>query len=63
MVVDVWFERDRASVIVYENEERGEPLLELWDEDVHQAIEDGFLARGPGLKQSAIEYAKYLQGG
>ena len=37
-----WFERDRASVELTDKESQ-ETLLEFWDEEVYEAIEDGFL--------------------
>lgn len=40
--VETWFERDRAHVAL-EDDRTGETIVEWWDEDVHQAIEDGFL--------------------
>lgn len=46
--VETWFERDRASVILKLKDgitvnEAMPDLPEWWDEDVHEAIEDGFL--------------------
>lgn len=46
--VDTWFERDRASVILKLKDgitvnEAMPDLPEWWDEDVAEAIEDGFL--------------------
>ena len=62
MIVSTWFERDCACVIVYAgDDENSEGLLELWDEAVFEAIEDGFLD-AKDLEQSAIDYALYLQG-
>lgn len=40
-VVSVWFERDRASISL--STPKGREIFCLWDDDVHQAIEDGFL--------------------
>jgi hypothetical protein len=40
--VETWFERDRAHVALYDSR-TGEVLEEWWDEDVRQAVEDGFL--------------------
>ena len=40
-VVSVWFERDRANVSL--STPRGRVIFDLWDDDVFQAIEDGFL--------------------
>jgi hypothetical protein len=62
MYVSTWFERDRACVIVYAGDNESDAvLLELWDEAVFEAIEDGFLD-AKDLEQSAIDYATYLQG-
>jgi hypothetical protein len=53
-----WFERDRAHVDLI-NKLTDETIIELWDDDVIQAIEDGFLdARD--FHRSAYEYADYL---
>ena len=40
-VVNVWFERDRKNVGL--STPKGLTIFNLWDEDVDQAIEDGFL--------------------
>lgn len=40
-VASVWFERDRSNVTL--STPRGREIFSLWDDDVHQAIEDGFL--------------------
>lgn len=55
-----WFERDRAHVELRDRR-TGETIVEWWDDDVRQAIEDGLLphrwtdAKGHG---AAFEYAK-----
>lgn len=46
--LDTWFERDRAHVALYVKPEfgpddKGDLIVEWWDEDVAQAVEDGFL--------------------
>lgn len=64
----VWAERDRLHVALYlkADEDRSDPLLDIWDEDARQAFEDGFLKAGwlkdedRVLKQSAFDYAKHL---
>lgn len=58
--VDTWFERDRASVILKLKDgitvnESMPDLPEWWDEDVHEAVEDGFLDPKDWLT-SAHEY-------
>ncbi len=40
-VCTVWFERDRSHVRLETS--KGRTVFELWDDEVHQAIEDGFL--------------------
>ncbi len=37
-----WFERDRAHVEL-RNDETDETIIEWWDDDLQQAVEDGFL--------------------
>lgn len=39
---NAWFERDRRSLTLTDNV-TGDTLVELWDEDVDDAIADGFL--------------------
>lgn len=38
-----WFERDRQHVEVVDAAIERRTIIEWWDEDVTQAIEDGFL--------------------
>ena len=57
--VDTWFERDRASVIVYEGEIGEKVVVEWWDEEVQELVEDGFL-NPRDWEGSAIEYCKEL---
>lgn len=53
-----WFERDRAYVeLVNKNTNRA--ILEWWDDEVREAVEDGFLDPRD-YHRSAFEYAKYL---
>ncbi len=56
--VDTWFERDRAHVRLFD-EETDDTVIEWWDEDVAQAVEDGFLDP-KDYEGSAIEYAESL---
>ncbi len=61
-----WFERDRAHVHLLDSR-TDETIVEWWDEEVAQAVEDGFLnhraficgrlLRPKPLHQSAYEYA------
>lgn len=58
-VTDEWHERDRNSLILYVKDEDGgfgDSIVEWWDEDYVQAIEDGFL-EPRRLHESAFEYA------
>ena len=54
--VDTWFERDRASVVVYQD---GKEVAEWWDDDVRQMVEDGFLDP-KDWKGSAIRYCEEM---
>lgn len=53
-----WFERDRANVDL-RSEKLGEMILDIWDEDVTQAVEDGFL-NPKNWHQSIYDYALHL---
>lgn len=55
--ISTWFERDRASVVLETLD--GKTILEFWDDDVHQAVEDGFL-NPKDWHGSAVEYANHL---
>ncbi len=55
--VNIWQERDRAAIVVY-NEDTGEDIFELWDEEVAEFIEDGFMRNMrdiEGLRQYLVE--------
>lgn len=54
--INTWFERDRAHVSL---EKDGETVVEWWDDDVQQAVEDGYLNPRDWLG-SAMEYAKEM---
>lgn len=41
--IHTWFERDRAHVEL-RSKKTEETIVEWWDEDVRQAVEDGFLS-------------------
>jgi hypothetical protein len=58
--VETWFERDRAHVALYDSRTQ-DLIAEWWDEDVTQAIEDGFL-NARDYHRSAYEYARHLAG-
>lgn len=53
-----WFERDRAHVWLVAHG-TGRDILDLWDEDVLQLVEDGFLDPRD-WHGSALEYANSL---
>lgn len=52
-----WAERDRMHVCLETN--GGDTIVEWWDDDARQAIEDGFL-RPRDLHASACEYANSI---
>jgi hypothetical protein len=57
-----WFERDRAHVELRDRRTGG-TIVEWWDEDVHQAIEDGFLPsrwNEAAAHRAAFDYAKEM---
>lgn len=54
--VDTWFERDRGHVCLSKN---GKTIIEWWDDDLRQAIDDGFL-NPKNFRGSAIQYAHHL---
>jgi len=61
-VCHTWFERDRAHIRL--ETPTGRVVFELWDEDVGQAIEDGFLTAprvprpsDPDWQPHAVRYA------
>ena len=56
--VTTWFERDRAHVALI-NEDTDNTILEFWDADVGQLVEDGFL-RPSNWHGSMISYARHL---
>ena len=55
--IETWRERDRQNVCLENN--AGLTLLDVWDEDVTQLMEDGFL-EPRNLHQSACDYVNYL---
>jgi len=57
--VNTWFERDRANVRVDDID--GKTIFDVWDEEVGELIEDGFL-KSRDIKQSALDHAAYLLG-
>lgn len=60
--VDIWSERDRASIVVYDN--KGEVVAEYWDEEVEDMVESGFFVGNRGKKalaESVLEYLEYIK--
>ena len=60
-VCEVWFERDRAHIVL--STPKGRKVFELWDADVWQALEDGFMPRpgGPMMSSAAMNDAARWQ--
>lgn len=55
-----WFERDRAWVALYPaDDDSNGPIIEYWDDQYHEAVEDGFIDPHDMLG-SVIEHAKML---
>ncbi len=55
--IDTWFERDRSFVGL--TDLHGEEIGEWWDDEVAQAVEEGFL-NPRNWHASAVEYANYI---
>jgi hypothetical protein len=53
-----WFERDRGMVAL-SDARTGGAVLEVWDQDVHALVQDGFLDPRD-WHGSAVEYANHL---
>ena len=56
--INTWFERDRQHVHLYAGDENT-TVLEWWDDEVTEAVEDGFLDPRDWLG-SATDHAKSL---
>lgn len=56
--ISTWFERDRANVRL-DDAKTGRTILDIWDEDVSELVEDGFLDPRD-WQGSAVEYARHL---
>ncbi|MHB8755646.1 MAG: hypothetical protein ACYC92_11920 [Candidatus Acidiferrales bacterium] len=56
--LQTWFERDRAHVEL-RDAQTDAAILEFWDEDVAQLVEDGFL-NPRDWRGSLYEYAAHL---
>lgn len=55
---DVWFERDRAHVGLRTKD--GKDIFDLWDEDVADAIESGFLTKPRHPRPSERDWHQHL---
>lgn len=55
--LETWFERDRAHVALVDAATEQNTIVEWWDDDVNEAVEDGFLDTR-NYHQSAYDYAK-----
>ena len=56
--LEIWFERDRAHVEL-RNAQTNETIMEFWDNDVSELVEDGFL-NPCNWHDSLYDYAAYL---
>jgi len=61
--LNTWFERDRAHIEIFPTDNLGErcgdTILEFWDKEVREIIEDGFVDPKDTLN-SMIDYGEYL---
>lgn len=57
--IETWFERDRAMVSLLATDTE-ETIVEWWDEDVQQAVDDGFLDP-KDWHGSAVAYAQEMR--
>lgn len=57
-VAGTWFERDRKHVRL--ETPKGRCVFELWDDDVSQAIEDGFLTPPRRPRPSTNDWQPHL---
>ena len=60
--LETWFERDRAHVEL-RDKHTGQTIVEWWDDDVQQAIEDGYLPHrwtDAEAHQAAFDYAESI---
>ena len=60
-VCRTWFERDRAHVCLLDRETEDFTIVEFWDEEVQEAVEDGFL-NPRDWHGSLCEYANNVHG-
>lgn len=61
-IITTWFERDRAHVslnVRTDDGEAGDTIIEWWDGEVAEALEDGFL-NPRDLQASAFSYASEM---
>lgn len=57
--IDWWQERDRHSVVVFENDDREKTIAEWWDDDAVEMIEDGFFKWGDD--NSVLDYLEEIR--
>lgn len=57
--VNIWFERDRSSIVVYNM--NGRAIAAWQDDDVQDMFENGFFVSGRGNNKLAESVLKYLQ--
>ena len=55
--VDIWEERDRVGIWVTDDRS-GDVVFEVWDDNVRQMFEDGFIKPGKELKDSILSYLR-----
>ena len=55
--IETWFERDRASIVLYDNNDC--VIAEWWDDDVYGIVDDGFLS-ADDWHGTAVDYLNYL---
>lgn len=53
--VNIWEERDRLHIEV-RNVKNDQTIVEWWDDDARQMIEDGFFTAGGRLRGSVLDY-------
>lgn len=55
--VDIWEERDRVGILVTDDHSDN-VVFEIWDDNVRQMFEDGFIKPGKELKDSILSYLR-----
>lgn len=57
--VKTWFERDRSHIDLVDTRS-DKTIVEWWDAEAQQMLEDGFFEAGPGLERSVVKYAQEM---